>query len=77
MTNLDTLIRDLTKVHPLSKSEVRQRLEAFEVGVRIEELKSLDREIFSDAGAMGISGVAKLLEKSIAALQASLGGGDD
>jgi hypothetical protein len=76
MTNLDQLIRDLTKVHPLSKSEVRQRLEAFEVRARIEELKSLDREIFSDAGAMGISGVAKLLEKSIAALQASLGGGE-
>jgi len=35
MTNLDQLIRDLTKVHPLSKSEVRQRLEAFEVRARI------------------------------------------
>ena len=29
MNSLDTLVRDLTKVHPMSKSEVRQRILAW------------------------------------------------
>ena len=83
MTNLDTLIRDLTKVHPLSKSEAKAALQALlqqeRVRAKVEMMELQNTAWASINDSTGLIAAAirdnkRYIKRCLAELRASLGG---